>query len=50
MGASIFFTAAMIRGFRSARSIGNGGTNIRSLTYRQIKKSQGVMPGDLGKP
>ena len=24
MGASIFFTAAMIRGFRSARSSGNG--------------------------
>ena len=28
MGASIFFTAAMIRGFRSARSRGNGGRNI----------------------
>ena len=27
MGASIFFTAAMIRAFRSARSRGNGGTN-----------------------
>jgi len=27
MGASIFFTAAMIHGFRSARSRGNGGTN-----------------------
>ena len=27
MGASIFFTAAMIRGFRSARSRDNGGTN-----------------------
>jgi hypothetical protein len=26
MDASIFFTAAMIRAFRSARSIGNGGT------------------------
>ena len=26
-GASIFFTAAMIRAFRSARSRGNGGTN-----------------------
>jgi len=24
MGASIFFTAAMIRGFRSARARGNG--------------------------
>jgi hypothetical protein len=39
MGASIFFTAAMIRAFRSARSRGNGGTNIRSLTYPQRKKS-----------
>jgi len=27
MGASIFFTAAVIRAFRSARSRGNGGTN-----------------------
>ena len=27
MGASIFFTAATIRGFRSARSRGNGETN-----------------------
>jgi hypothetical protein len=27
MGASIFFTAAMIRPFRSATSRGNGGTN-----------------------
>ena len=27
MGASIFFTAAMIRAFRSARSLDNGGTN-----------------------
>ena len=27
MSASIFFTAAMIRAFRSARSRGNGGTN-----------------------
>ena len=27
MGASIFFTAATISGFRSARSRGNGGTN-----------------------
>ena len=26
-GASIFFTAAMNRAFRSARSRGNGGTN-----------------------
>ena len=28
MGATIFFTAAMIRAFRSARSHGNVGTNI----------------------
>jgi len=27
MGASIFFTAALIRGFRSARARGNGATN-----------------------
>jgi len=27
MGVSIFFTAAMILAFRSARSRGNGGTN-----------------------
>ena len=27
MGASIFFTAAMIRAFRSVRSRDNGGTN-----------------------
>jgi len=27
MGSSIFFTASMIRAFRSARSRGNGGTN-----------------------
>jgi len=27
MGASIFFTAPMICGFKSARSRGNGGTN-----------------------
>jgi hypothetical protein len=33
IGASIFFTAAMIPAFRSARSRGNGGTNTRSLTY-----------------
>ena len=32
MGASIFFTAALISAFRSARSRGNGGTNILSLT------------------
>jgi len=34
---SIFFTAVMIRAFRSARSRGNGGTNTRSLTYPQRK-------------
>ena len=34
MGASIFFTAAMIRVFRSARSRGNGGTFV-SLDYAE---------------
>jgi hypothetical protein len=48
MSASILFTAAMIRAFRSARSRGNGGTNKRSLTYFQGKKTQGVMSGDFG--
>ena len=48
MDAVIFFTAAMICAFRSVRSGGNGGTNTRSLTYPQRKKSQGVMSGDLG--
>jgi hypothetical protein len=49
MGASIFFTAAMIHAFRSARSRGNGGTHTRPLTYPPPKKkSQGVMSGDLG--
>jgi hypothetical protein len=38
MGASIFFTAAMIRTFRSAGSRGNDLTNTRSLTYPQRKK------------
>ena len=33
MGTSIFFTAAIIHGFRSASSRGNGGTNTRFLTY-----------------
>ena len=33
MGASIFFTAAMIPAFRSARSRGIGGTNTRCLIY-----------------
>ena len=41
MGAFIFFTAAMIRAFRSSRSCGNGGTNTRSLTYPQRKKITG---------
>jgi hypothetical protein len=47
VGVLIFFTAAMIHAFRSARSHGNGGMNTRSLTYSQRKKSQGVMSGDL---
>ena len=33
MGASIFFTAAMIRDLRSARSRGNGGTNTLHEMY-----------------
>jgi hypothetical protein len=48
MGALIFFIPAMIRVFRSARSLGNGGMNTWSLTYPQRKKSQGIMSGDLG--
>ena len=36
-GASIFFTAAMIRAFRSVRSRGNCGTYIPSLTHPQRK-------------
>jgi hypothetical protein len=48
-GESIFFTAAMIRAFRSARSRGNGGTNNPSFYISpREKKSQGVMSGDLG--
>jgi hypothetical protein len=47
MGASIFFTAAMIRAFRLARSRGNGATNTRTLTYPQRIESHGVMLGDL---
>jgi len=50
MDASIFFTAAMICAFRSARSGGNGGMNTQSLTYSQRKKSQGIMSGDFGGP
>jgi len=48
MGTSMFFTAAVIPAFRSARSRGNGGMNTWSLTYPQRKKPQGVMSGDLG--
>ena len=48
MGASIFFTAAMIGAFRSARSRGNAGTNTRSLIYPQRKQLQAVMSGDIG--
>jgi len=39
MGASIFFTAAMIRAFRSAWSRGNFVTNTRSSTYPQRKNT-----------
>ena len=48
MGASIFFTVAMIHTFRSARSRGNVGTNNRSLRHPQRKKSQRVMSGGFG--
>jgi hypothetical protein len=48
MGTLIFFTAAMIHAFRSARSRGNGGMNTWSLTYPQRKKSQDIMKGILG--
>jgi hypothetical protein len=44
MGASIFFTDAMIRTFRSAMSRGYGGTNTRSLTYPQRKKFINTCP------
>jgi hypothetical protein len=40
MSASIFFTAAMIRAFRATSSRGNGGTNPRSLTNPQRRKSR----------
>jgi len=33
MGTSIFFAAAMIRAFRSARSRGNGGTNTLHVMH-----------------
>jgi hypothetical protein len=36
MGALIFFTAAMIRTFRSARSHGNGGTYLHYLKVQNI--------------
>jgi hypothetical protein len=42
-GASIFFTAVMIRAFRSARSRGNGGTNTWSLTIPSPPKKNRVM-------
>jgi hypothetical protein len=38
LGASIFFTALMIRAFKSARPRGNGETNTWSLAYLQRKK------------
>jgi len=42
LAASIFFTAAMVRAFRSVRSRGNGGTNTWSLTYPLKKKNHRV--------
>jgi hypothetical protein len=38
MGASILFTAAMNRAFRSARSLGNDWTN--TLTLHEIRVAQ----------
>jgi len=40
MGTSIFFTAAMIHAFRSARSRGNGGKNTRSLILHEMHVAQ----------
>ena len=37
MSASIFFTAAMIRAFRSARSHGNSGTNTFAYFARNVR-------------
>ena len=37
MSASIFFAAAMIRGFRSTRSHGNGGTNTFAYFARNAR-------------
>ena len=45
VGASIFFTAAMIRAFWSARSRGNGG--IPGLWHIPKEKITGLMSGDL---
>jgi hypothetical protein len=49
-GASIFFTAAMIRAFRSARSRGNGGMNTQSLTHPQSEKITGRNVRGLRRP
>jgi hypothetical protein len=56
MGASIFFIAAMIHAFRSARSCDNVGMNAWSLTYPQrkkfighnVKRSQGAKASVVG--
>jgi len=40
MGVSIFFTAAMIRAFRSARSRGNGEMSTWSLTLHKLHVAQ----------
>jgi len=37
MGVPKFFTAGVIRAFRSERSRGNGWTNTLSLTYPQTE-------------
>jgi len=40
MCVSVFFTAAKIRVFRTARSRGNRGTNTRSLTLHKMHNAQ----------
>ena len=45
VGSLVFFTAAMIRSFKSR---GNGGTNTRSLTYPQRKNHRVNVRGPRG--
>ena len=48
MGASIFFTAAMINAFKSVRSRGNAGANTKSLTHPPIQNHRAQCQGTLG--